>query len=131
MERYIPKKWDNPEDGTSCWRVWDSENFEWAIVPGLDMYKTRKTCRLVVKKNFHTRYKMPNEIFNAISDLCDQCKIDWFYIEYFKRKTIDNVDLRHLLDAFYVACTLPQVLKDWLTANNVAYEECPNPTVPV
>jgi len=131
VERSIPKKWYNPEDGTSCWRAWDTEKFEWAIAPGLDKYKTRKSCQLAIKENFHTRYKMPDEIFNAISDLCDQCKIDWFYNEYRDRKTIDNGDLKCLLDAFYAACALPPVLKDWLSDNNVAYEECPNPTVPV
>ena len=126
MERYIPKKWTSLADGTSCWRVWDTEEFEWAILPGLDKYKTRESCKLAIKENFHTRYKMPDEIFNVISDLCDQCKIDWFYNEYRDRKTIDNGDLKILLDAFYVACALPQVLKDWLDSNGVKYTENPS-----
>ena len=57
--------------------------------------------------------------FNELSYICDRLKIDWFYPEYFKRKTINLDDLQCIYDNYIDAEDiifngeeLPQCLKE-------------------
>lgn len=64
------------------------------------------------------RITMPVSIFDSIDELCDRCKVDWFYNEYRERQTIDIADLMCLLDAFDDAnVELPDDIKTWLIEN--------------
>jgi len=48
------------------------------------------------------RVKITDEQFNELSYICDKLKIDWFYPEYFKRKTINLDDLQCIYDNWKV-----------------------------
>lgn len=48
------------------------------------------------------RVRITDVQFNQLSYICDKLKIDWFYPEYFKRKTINLADLQCIYDNWKV-----------------------------
>lgn len=48
------------------------------------------------------RFELTDSLFNSLSKLCDKLKIDWFYPDYIKRKTIDEDDLKNIYDNWVI-----------------------------
>ena len=46
------------------------------------------------------RFKIPDDLWNLLSKLADNAKMDWFYDEFFGRKTITRECLDDLSNAF-------------------------------
>ena len=46
------------------------------------------------------RVKLTDEVFNELDKLCTRMKMDWFYQDYYKRKTISVEDVQCIYDVY-------------------------------
>lgn len=46
------------------------------------------------------RVKLTDEVFNELDKICTRMKMDWFYQDYYKRKTISVEDVQCIYDAY-------------------------------
>lgn len=49
------------------------------------------------------RVKLDNITYNALDKICDILHFDWFYHDYYSRKTIDVCDVEYIYDEIQVS----------------------------
>lgn len=77
------------------------------------------------------RVKLTDEVFNELDKICTRMKMNWFYQDYYKRKTISIEDVQCIYDAYtdvedimFNGEELPQCLKELFQQCNLENNEC-------